>query len=159
MRRLSGTGELLVEEFRVSDADGDLAVATALFEGAFFETRASTASSLAGIVLRRAEIGIELMPQRADSQFAEGSIVLRALWQGLDAEQISAEDRAELRALQDGYGDADGRLNMGLASARGLGLFQIVRAFARAEDPSLSVGDIANFALSGVTVSADWQPR
>lgn len=164
LRQLPGTGQLLVEHLALADADGQVLTLSALLSGAFLETKASAASSLGGIALRQGEVTLYLTPDRIAALGAESgddlgnfTTVVAAITNGADDQQLAAPDRAALAALAQALPGATGTLQVGLRSSRGFSWLQMALAMSRAE--TLDPAEVANFALSGLTLTADWQPK
>lgn len=155
LRRVPGTGQLLVENLTLTPESGEPAlVLTALLTGAYMDSLASVLSSFGGITLTqvagrmRFDAKAPHWPQNA----MRDTVV--DLLDGLSADQLPADSNAELTAFMTALPNAAGVLQLNARSERGLGWLQFVSAAGRSADATRA--EVIGFALSGVTLDAQW---
>ena len=147
-------GLLLVDTLRVIPPKGDGITATAVIGGAYFRDIGQAGMSLGGLHLDRLQAVADVSPMLVADLIPEltGAELIEAM-SGLGAAQI---DRGSRRAVDRFAGDlptADGQLQVDLRSDRGIGFMQIAMAQTREGAEAVA------FALSGASISVDWQPR
>lgn len=155
LRRVPGTGQLLVETLTLTPNSGEPAlVLTALITGAYMDSLASGFSSFGGVTL--SQVAGQMRLDAAAPHWPQDDLrdTLADLVAGLSTDQLPADSNAALTALIDALPDATGTVTFNARSARGLGWLQVVTAAGRAFDATRS--EVISFALSGVVIDAQW---